>query len=74
LFHQGRHVDRVVQRLSTGAVHAVPVKVAAVLRQARHLHPIIDPLILAHSAFVAQILKYGDQLKALAQTNATYAG
>ena len=31
----------------------------------------IDPLMLAHSALVTQILKYDEQVRAMAQTNAT---
>jgi transposase len=46
-------------------------KIAAVLRQAPHLRPIINPLMLAHSALVTQILKYDEQVRALSEADPT---
>jgi transposase len=42
-------------------------KVVAVLRQAPHLRPIIQPMMSIHSALVAQILTYDEHVRALAK-------
>lgn len=44
---------------------------SATLRQAPHLRPLIEPLLLAHSALITQILKYDVQNRDLARSDQT---
>ena len=46
-------------------------KIVATLRQAPHLGPLIEPLLLAHSALITQILKYDAQIRDLARSDQT---
>jgi transposase len=46
-------------------------KIGAVLREALHLRPLIEPLLAAHAALVSQVLRYDDQLAELAKSNQT---
>jgi transposase len=46
-------------------------KIVAVLRQAPHLRPLIHPLLLVHSALVAQIMKYDEQVHGVARADQT---
>lgn len=46
-------------------------RMAAILRQTPHLRPIFDPMVIAHSALVKQILSYDEHVRALAQINPT---
>jgi transposase len=46
-------------------------KIVAVLRQAPHLRPLIDPMMVVHSAMASQILKYDAQVRALAKADPT---
>jgi transposase len=46
-------------------------KIVAVLRQAPHLRPLIDPMMVTHSVLASQILKYDAQVRALAKTEPT---
>ena len=50
---------------------ALPRKILDALREAPHLRPLIEPLMLAHSALISQVIKYDDQLKAMARSNQT---
>ena len=49
----------------------LPSKIVATLRQAPHLQPLIEPLLLAHSALITQILKYDGQIRDLARSDQT---
>jgi len=49
----------------------LPVKILGALRLAPHLRPLIEPLLLAHSALITQIIKYDDQLRAMARSDQT---
>lgn len=46
-------------------------KIAVVLRQALHLRPIIEPMMIAHSALATQILNYDEHVRMLAKANST---
>jgi transposase len=46
-------------------------KIQAALREAPYLRPLIEPLLLAHSALIEQILKYDGQIKDLARSDLT---
>jgi transposase len=48
-----------------------PTKVGAILREAAHLRPLIEPLLQAHSVLITQILKYDRQLNELAKSDQT---
>jgi transposase len=50
---------------------AFPARVAAILHEAAHLRPFIEPLLQAHSALIAQVLKYDGQLNDMAKFNQT---
>ena len=57
--------------LGKAGSRALPGKILAVLRQAPQLRPLIDPMMVAHSALASQILKYDAQVRALAETDPT---
>jgi transposase len=46
-------------------------KIVVALRDAPYLRPLIEPLLLVHSAMMTQILKYDDQIKRLARADQT---
>lgn len=50
---------------------AFPTRVAAILHEAAHLRPLIEPLLQAHSALIAQVLKYDRQLNDVAKSDQT---
>jgi len=50
---------------------SLPAKIRASLREAPYLRPLIEPLLLAHSALVTQIVKYDRQIKDLARADQT---
>jgi transposase len=50
---------------------ALPRKILDALQKAPHLRPLIEPLMLAHSNLISQVIKYDDQLKAMARSNQT---
>ena len=50
---------------------AFPARVAAILHEAAHLRPLIEPLLQAHSALIAQVLKYDGQLNDVAKSDQT---
>jgi transposase len=57
--------------LGKAGSRTLPSKIVAILRQAPHLRPLIEPLLLAHSAMITEILKYDRQIKDLVRLNQT---
>jgi transposase len=57
--------------LGKGGARVLAAKIDAVLRQAAHLRPLIDPLMAAHAAIAAQASKYDAQIKALTRSDET---
>jgi transposase len=49
----------------------LPAKIRDAWDQAPHLRPLLEPLLLAHAALISQILKYDDQLRAMARADRT---
>ena len=56
---------------ATDPPRTLPAKILDGFREAPHLRPLIEPLMLAHSALISQVIKYDDQLKAMARSNQT---
>jgi transposase len=52
-------------------VRLLPRRVGILLDQAPHLRSLIEPLILAHAALLAQIAKYDAQIRAIAKVDET---
>jgi transposase len=52
----------------------LPAQVHDALHQVPHLRPLIEPLALAHAALIDQIIKYDDQLRAMARSDQTVRG
>jgi transposase len=49
----------------------LPAKIRDAWDQAPHLRPLLEPLLLAHAALISQIIKYDDQLRAIARADRT---
>ena len=52
-------------------VRLLPRRVSSLLDQAPHLRSLIDPLISAHAALLAQVAKYDAQIRAIAKADET---
>jgi transposase len=55
--------------LGRAGSRVLSARIVAVLRQAIHLRPLIEPLLAAHAAIVAQVAKYDVQVKALTRSD-----
>jgi len=49
----------------------LPAKIREAWHQASHLRLLLEPLLLAHAALISQIIKYDDQLRAIARADRT---
>ena len=54
--------------LGKAGARTLPAKILDALRQAPHGRPLIEPLLLAHSALITQIIKSDDQIRAMARS------
>lgn len=57
--------------LGKAGSRVLAAKVAAVLRQAAHLRPVIEPLLEGHAGVAAQVAEYDAQVKALTRSDQT---
>ena len=57
--------------IGKAGVRVLPSRIAALLREAPHLRPLIDPLMAAHSILAKQVAKYDAQIRELAKANQT---
>jgi len=55
--------------LGRAGSRVLSTRIIAVLRQAVHLRPLIEPLLTAHAAIIAQVAKYDEQIKALTRSD-----
>ena len=57
--------------IGKAGVRVLPSRIAALLREAPHLRPLIDPLMAAHSILAKQVAKYDAQIRELAKADQT---
>ena len=57
--------------LGKAGARTLPAKILDALRQAPHGRPLIEPLLLAHSALITQIIKSDDPIRAMARSDET---
>jgi transposase len=55
--------------LGRAGSRVLSARIIAILRQAVHLRPLIEPLLTAHAAIIAQVAKYDMQIKALTRSD-----